>query len=107
MRAPPTLGDLADAVGLAERRLNVGFRLLFGASVLVFLFTRRGTFETIHASRPMILLGAALLVQPIAYPLVGFIIAATVLFSATSTAISTGDRLSSPTSTSVRFNAVT
>jgi AraC-like DNA-binding protein len=41
MRAPPTLGELADAVGLAERRLNAGFRLLFGATV----------FETLRGER--------------------------------------------------------
>lgn len=41
MRAPPALGELADAVGLAERRLNAGFRLLFGATV----------FETLRGER--------------------------------------------------------
>lgn len=41
MRAPPTLGELADAVGFTERRLNAGFRLLFGASV----------FETLRGER--------------------------------------------------------
>ena len=30
MRAPPTLGELAEAVGLPERRLSAGFRLEFG-----------------------------------------------------------------------------
>jgi AraC-like DNA-binding protein len=32
MRKPPALGDLADAVGLSEKRLNNGFRQMFGAT---------------------------------------------------------------------------
>jgi AraC-like DNA-binding protein len=31
MRSPPTLGELAEAVGLADRRLAAAFRLTFGA----------------------------------------------------------------------------
>lgn len=30
MRSPPTLGELADAVSLSERRLSAAFRLEFG-----------------------------------------------------------------------------
>jgi len=41
MRHPPSLGDLADAVGLSEKRLNAGFRLLFDATPLQYL--RRGS----------------------------------------------------------------
>ncbi len=33
MRNPPSLGELADAVGLTEKRLDMGFRLLFNAAV--------------------------------------------------------------------------
>jgi AraC-like DNA-binding protein len=41
MRQPPTLGDLADAVGLTEKRLNTGFRLMFGATVFEVLRNER------------------------------------------------------------------
>lgn len=41
MRAPPSLGALAAAVGLTEKRLNVGFRALFGATVFETLRNER------------------------------------------------------------------
>jgi AraC-like DNA-binding protein len=41
MRQPPTLGDLATAVGLTEKRLNTGFRLLFGATAFETLRNER------------------------------------------------------------------
>jgi AraC-like DNA-binding protein len=41
MREPPTLGMLADAVGLSEKRLSAGFRQEFGASVFETLRNRR------------------------------------------------------------------
>jgi len=41
MREPPTLGALADAVGLSEKRLSAGFRQEFGASVFETLRNRR------------------------------------------------------------------
>ena len=41
MRAPPTLGELATGVGLSEKRLNGGFRLLFGATVFETLRNER------------------------------------------------------------------
>jgi AraC-like DNA-binding protein len=41
MRHPPTLGELALAVGLTEKRLNAGFRLLFGATVFESLRNER------------------------------------------------------------------
>jgi AraC-like DNA-binding protein len=41
MRQPPTLGDLADAVGLTEKRLNAGFRALFGVTVFEALRNER------------------------------------------------------------------
>jgi AraC-like DNA-binding protein len=41
MRAPPTLGELAVAVGLTEKRLNAGFRAVFGATA----------FETLRSQR--------------------------------------------------------
>lgn len=41
MRAPPTLGELALAVGLSEKRLNTGFRLLFGGTVFEVLRNER------------------------------------------------------------------
>jgi AraC-like DNA-binding protein len=41
MRRPPTLGDLALAVGLSEKRLNAGFRQLFGATVFETLRNER------------------------------------------------------------------
>ena len=41
MRHPPTLGDLALAVGLTEKRLNAGFRQLFGATVFETLRNER------------------------------------------------------------------
>lgn len=41
MRQPPTLGDLALAVGLSEKRLNAGFRQLFGATVFETLRNER------------------------------------------------------------------
>ena len=41
MRRPPTLGELAEAVGLSEKRLNAGFRLLFGATVFDVLRNER------------------------------------------------------------------
>jgi AraC-like DNA-binding protein len=41
MRSPPTLGDLAEAVGLTEKRLNSGFRQLFGATAFEMLRNER------------------------------------------------------------------
>jgi AraC-like DNA-binding protein len=41
MRDPPSLGELADAVGLTEKRLNMGFRLLFNATVFETLRDHR------------------------------------------------------------------
>lgn len=41
MRRPPTLGELALAVGLSEKRLNAGFKLLFGATVFETLRNER------------------------------------------------------------------
>lgn len=41
MRHPPTLAALASAVGLSEKRLNAGFRLLFGATVFETLRNER------------------------------------------------------------------
>ena len=41
MRHPPSLADLASAVGLSERRLNAGFRQLYGATVFDVLRDRR------------------------------------------------------------------
>ena len=41
MRAPPTLGELAIGVGLSEKRLNAGFRQLFGATVFESLRNER------------------------------------------------------------------
>jgi AraC-like DNA-binding protein len=41
MRDPPSLADLAEAVGLTERRLNAGFRLLYGATVFEVLRDQR------------------------------------------------------------------
>jgi AraC-like DNA-binding protein len=41
MRQPPTLGELALAAGLSEKRLNAGFRLLFGATVFEILRNER------------------------------------------------------------------
>jgi AraC-like DNA-binding protein len=41
MRHPPTLGELAGMVGLSEKRLNQGFRLLFGATVFETLRNER------------------------------------------------------------------
>ena len=41
MCAPPTLGALAAAVGLSEKRLNVGFRELFGGTVYEVLHNER------------------------------------------------------------------
>jgi AraC-like DNA-binding protein len=41
MRAPPTLGALALAVGLSEKRLNAGFRATFGATVFEVLRNER------------------------------------------------------------------
>jgi AraC-like DNA-binding protein len=41
MRAPPCLSDLAAAVGLTEKRLNAGFRTLFGATVFETLRNER------------------------------------------------------------------
>ena len=41
MRTPPTLGELAEAVGLAERRLSAAFRLEFGAGPFEVLRDRR------------------------------------------------------------------
>jgi AraC-like DNA-binding protein len=38
---PPALGELAVAVGLSEKRLNTGFRLLFGATVFETLRNER------------------------------------------------------------------
>jgi AraC-like DNA-binding protein len=41
MRRSPTLGELALAVGLSEKRLNAGFRLLFGATAFEVLRNER------------------------------------------------------------------
>jgi AraC-like DNA-binding protein len=41
MREPPSLGALADAVGLGEKRLSAGFRQEFGASAFETLRNRR------------------------------------------------------------------
>ena len=41
MRTPPSLGELAVAVGLTERRLNAGFRKAFGGSVFEVLRNHR------------------------------------------------------------------
>lgn len=41
MRRPPGLGELAAAVGLSERRLNAGFRTLFGGTVFQTLRNER------------------------------------------------------------------
>jgi AraC-like DNA-binding protein len=41
MRYPPSLAELADAVGLTERRLNAGFRQLYGATVFEVLRDQR------------------------------------------------------------------
>lgn len=41
MRRPPTLGELALSVGLNERRLNAGFRMLFGATAFDMLRNER------------------------------------------------------------------
>lgn len=41
MRAPPTLGELATGVGLSEKRLNAGFRQLFGATAFESLRNER------------------------------------------------------------------
>ena len=41
MRHPPTLGDLALAVGLTEKRLNAGFKQLFGTTVFETLRNER------------------------------------------------------------------
>ncbi|MBI2739764.1 MAG: helix-turn-helix transcriptional regulator [Rhodospirillales bacterium] len=41
MRRPPSLAELADAVGLTERRLNAGFRQLYGATVFDVLRDQR------------------------------------------------------------------
>lgn len=41
MRCPPTLGELADVVGLSEKRLNSAFRQLFGATVFEILRNHR------------------------------------------------------------------
>ena len=41
MRRPPTLGELALAVDLSEKRLNMGFRRLFGATAFELLRNER------------------------------------------------------------------
>jgi len=41
MRCPPAISELADAVGLSERRLGIGFRLEFGATPFEILRDRR------------------------------------------------------------------
>jgi AraC-like DNA-binding protein len=41
MRRPPSLDELALAVGLTEKRLNAGFKLLFGATVFETLRNER------------------------------------------------------------------
>ena len=41
MRNPPSLGELASAVGLTEKRLNAGFRMAFGATVFEVLRNHR------------------------------------------------------------------
>ncbi|SMH28645.1 helix-turn-helix transcriptional regulator [Azospirillum agricola] len=41
MRSPPSLGELAAAVGMTERRLNAGFRELFGTTAFELLRNER------------------------------------------------------------------
>ncbi|MGH7113827.1 MAG: helix-turn-helix transcriptional regulator [Stellaceae bacterium] len=41
MRSPPTLGALATVVNLTEKRLNAGFRALFGATAFEVLRNER------------------------------------------------------------------
>jgi AraC-like DNA-binding protein len=41
MRRPPSLGELALAVGLTEKRLNAGFQMLFGTTVFETLRNQR------------------------------------------------------------------
>jgi AraC-like DNA-binding protein len=41
MRHPPTIGELATAVGMTEKRLNSGFRVLFGTTVFETLRNER------------------------------------------------------------------
>lgn len=41
MRRPPTLGELAGAVALGEKRLSAGFRLLFGATAFEIVRNER------------------------------------------------------------------
>tara|TARA_R100001129_G_scaffold181546_4_gene161006 strand:+ start:9393 stop:10349 length:957 start_codon:yes stop_codon:yes gene_type:complete len=41
MRNPPSLGELASAVGLTEKRLNAGFRKIFGATAFEVLRNHR------------------------------------------------------------------
>lgn len=43
MHQPPTLGELALGAGLSEKRLNIGFRELFGATVFEVLRNERLT----------------------------------------------------------------
>ena len=63
------------------------FAVLFGIAIAAFLFLRRGSFIAIEATRPTAVLAAALAVQPLVYPLFGFVASATLLFTATATAI--------------------
>jgi AraC-like DNA-binding protein len=41
MRAPPTLAELASRVGISEKALNAGFRLVYGATVFEVLRNER------------------------------------------------------------------
>ena len=41
MRRPPSLADLAEIAGLSERKLNAGFRQLYGATVFDVLRDQR------------------------------------------------------------------
>jgi hypothetical protein len=66
------------------------FAVAFGAVALAFLVARRRSFEQIPSVPPTIVLAAALILQPIAYPVFGFVVAATLLFAATATAIRGG-----------------
>ena len=63
------------------------FAGLFGIAIAVFAFSRRGSLIAIEATRPTAILAAALALQPLVYPLLGFVASATLLFTATATAI--------------------
>lgn len=58
MGHPPTLGELARMVGLNEKRLNEGFKLLFGATVFEILRNERLEHACIALQSGMIALKA-------------------------------------------------